>query len=150
MKRSFVLIALAFASPIPARAASISPKQFVEHLYAAYGQPDAGATLGKRADSVFSPKLLAAIRADQRAHAGEVGKLDHDPLCDCQDPDGLNITAITVTSSPDGAAQASVNFRLGTVAQSARLSLTDTPVGWRVDDVETPAIPSLQKFLTTP
>ena len=149
-QRMFLMAGCLVLCPLVARAAAQSSRQFVEALYTSYSQQDAGSTLGKRADAVFSPTLLAEIRADQTAHAGEVGKLDHDPLCACQDSAGLKVEGITVTPLPNGSADASVRFTLGEVAKSAQLRLTDTPAGWRVDDVSTPGMPSLRRFLVTP
>ena len=40
-------------------------------------------------ERVFAPPLLAAINEDARLANGEVGYLDGDPLCQCQDAAGL-------------------------------------------------------------
>lgn len=130
----------AMAEPAPA---VVGAKAFVESVYAAYEQPDASSSLGKRADVIYAPALLSELRADQTAHAGEVGRLDHDPLCDCQDSDGLKLGEVEVTQAEGGRVDAAIRFKLGDVGKSVRLRLVSTPGGWRVGDVSTAAMGSL-------
>ena len=94
--------------------------------------------------------LLADIRADQTRHPGEVGKLDHDPICDCQDSDGLKPLEVSMAGLPDSEAEASVRFKLGDAVKALRLHLVSTQSGWRIADIATSATPSLQAFLARP
>ena len=132
----------AMAQPAPAPAVA-GAKAFIKSVYAAYGQADSGSSLGKRADGIFAPGLLSAIRADQTAHAGEVGRLDHDPLCDCQDSDGLRVAGVDVAQAGEGRADAAVRVSLGGLVKAVRLRLVGGAGGWRVADVSTAAMPSL-------
>ena len=71
-------------------------RAFVDGLYQAYqaGDPD---YLWNGADGAFSPRLLSLIRKDQAdAPEGETGLLDWDPICDCQDSQGLSEVSIAV------------------------------------------------------
>ena len=43
----------------------------------------------------FAPQLMAAIKEDARLAHGEVGYVDGDPICQCQDPDGLHASVTT-------------------------------------------------------
>jgi len=74
--------------------------------------------------------------------------LDFDPICACQDPDGLHVLKLEIT--PLGpkrmAAEVLVGYAAGT-KQTIRLSLLQTPRGWRVDDVSTTDVASLRKLL---
>ena len=76
----FALLAVA-AQPVE------SPRRFMEQLYANYGHSDYSPFT--HADRVFAPRLLAAINEDSRLAHGEVGYLDGDPVCQCQDTGGM-------------------------------------------------------------
>jgi hypothetical protein len=123
--------------------AAASPRGFVEHLYAAY-RNERWSPLARPA-LVFAPPLVAAIREDRRLSGDEVGFLDGDPVCDCQDPAGLR--ARILASTPGGRASASVRvaLRFGDSADRRILTLrlTRTAAGWRVADVATPDSASL-------
>ena len=77
-----ILLAVAAAQP-PAQA----PKAWLEHVYAGYRSESFNPF--DHPDRYFSPRLAAAIAEDARLAKGEVGYLDGDPICQCQDPDGL-------------------------------------------------------------
>ena len=151
MTRSAAFFAACLAAtPAIGAAPENDAKAFVENLYQSYSHADAGPVLGRRASTIFAPKLLAEIRADQQRHPGEVGKLDHDPICDCQDSDGLQPVAVSVTDLPESQAEATVRVKLGNAVKVLHLRLVSTQTGWRIADVTTPGMPSLQAFLATP
>ncbi len=151
MTRSAALLAACLAAtPAMAAPPETGAKLFVERLYQSYSEPDSPPILGRRASTLFAPKLLAEIRADQTRHPGAVGKLDHDPICDCQDSDGLKPFQINVTELPDSRAEASVRFKLGESVRALRLHLISTQGGWRIADVATQGMPSLRAFLAAP
>ena len=151
MTRSAALLAICLAATQALAAPpETDAKTFVENLYQSYSNADAGPVLGRRASTIFAPKLLAEIRADQQRHPGEVGKLDHDPVCDCQDSDGLKPIEVTTTSLAGDQAEASVSFKLGDLVKAIRLQLVNTQAGWRVADIASPAMPSLEAFLAMP
>src|SRR4051812_26229189 len=60
-----------------------TPRQFVERTYRSYRSPRFSPL--EQPARWFAPALPAAIREDERLAKGEVGYLDGDPLCDCQD-----------------------------------------------------------------
>ena len=130
-----------------------SARAFVQQLYSAYEHPATPAgpdVLGKSATRIFSASLLQLIRRDQaRTPRGDAPALDGDPICDCQDFDGLHLTALTVNSvdATHAAAQATLKFPGETTPQVVRLTLLYTPQGWRIDDIATADTPSLRKFL---
>ena len=128
---------------------------FVRHLYGQYehpSTPDGPNIFGKRAASVFSPGLLAIIRRSERATPkGDVGKLDFDPVCSCQDSDGLKLKGLRVTMNGTGKALATAMlFFPEPTTIEVRLSLIYTPQGWRIDDIWTKDVPGLRKFLESP
>ncbi len=120
---------------------------FVRGLYEDYGKPDRADVLGDGAPDVFAPRLLGLIRADQKAAGGEVGRLDKDPLCDCQDDDGFRLSSVVVVRRPAGRATATVPFGIGEVAMVVSLDLVGTRGGWRIADVHNRDMPSLVSLL---
>ena len=141
-------LAAAVAMATTARAQSLESAQgFVAGLYHAYqrSQPD---YLGRRAASVFSPRVLGLIRRDERNAHGEVGALDGDPICDCQDADGVRLTALSVTPAGPGRATARVRLRFPDGPRAMTLDLAAVGGQWRVDDVHTKDTPSLVGLLS--
>ena len=117
-------------------------------LYAGYGGQPEPDYLGEAADGIFAPPLLAAIRKDQHDAQGEVGALDGDPICDCQDDGGMTVAKLAVSALDAHRAQAEVTLRWESgETHQLRLDLVETPAGWRVADIHTAATPSLLEFL---
>lgn len=130
-----------------------SPRAFVERLYAGYAR-DSYSPLS-HPQRVFAPPLVAAIAEDRRLSRDEVGFMDADPLCECQDPGGLHATIAAVTASGHARATARVALRFGDGPASARpenrraliLRLVRTAAGWRITDIASIDQPSLLKDL---
>ena len=91
-----------------------SAKSFLGSLYRQYGKGGKGVALsGPQARKVFHPSLLALMRADEKANGpDQVGVLDGDPLCSCQDWDALRDLKIDVDSPVAGRTVARVSFAL--------------------------------------
>lgn len=129
-------------------------ESFVRNIYAQYATksrkgPD---FLGKQASAVFSTELIRLIRLDERnTPRGDVGKMDYDPICVCQDFDGLQLKEVRIAKDTEGTATAFVTLFFGPPADSSvvklRLRLIWVPQGWRIDDIETKETPSLKKYL---
>lgn len=136
-----LLIALALAAaPVPA--AANTPSGFVTRLYAGYR--NLVFSPFRHAERIFAPRLLSAIREDQRLAKGEVGYLDGDPLCQCQDSAGLKARIVAVRRANSMRARVSVTLGLqGERARPAQLSLVRTRAGWRIADVSSPQERSL-------
>ncbi|MEA3008687.1 MAG: hypothetical protein QOJ91_379 [Sphingomonadales bacterium] len=129
---SFLLAAALLAPGLPVEA----PKAFVERLYAGYRDPDFNPLAHPR--RIFAPPLVAAIREDARLSRGEVGYMDADPLCQCQDSAGLRATIDEVgrTGATAATARVLVDFG-GSDRRDLTLRLVRTPAGWRVADIAT-------------
>jgi hypothetical protein len=123
------------------------PRAFVERIYAQYHQSNYSPL--DRPERVFAPPLTAAIREDARLAHGEVGFLDGDPLCDCQDTGGMQ-ARVTSLSTIGGSASARIFLRFSgtTDTRAIRLRLVRTGRGWRIADVGTHGDPSLLQALT--
>ncbi|HEX8449411.1 MAG TPA: hypothetical protein VF652_07460 [Allosphingosinicella sp.] len=135
------LLALLLGAAAPAEA----PQAFVGRLYQGYRNPDYS-PLG-RPERVFAAPLVAAIREDARLSKDEVGYMDADPLCQCQDPTGLKPSIGAVRLTGPSRASVPVGLDFGSDRRELRLSLVRTSAGWRIADVATSDEPSLLESL---
>lgn len=123
-----------------------TPRAFLERLYANYRNESYSPF--DHSERVFAPPLNAAIKEDERLAHGEVGFLDGDPLCDCQDTGGMHARIVSVATSGDTAiARVSVQWEGTKDRSDIRLRLVQTRAGWRIADVGTAHEPSLLKDL---
>src|SRR5690348_1353240 len=102
------------ASPRTASAAdpnAVGAKAFLDGLYAHYKTSENNnfQMFDANAREVFDPDTLALLAADQKALKGELGDIDGDWLCDCQDFVSLK-SQVTVTSATPTAAKAHADF----------------------------------------
>ena len=137
------------AGTVPARAQdAASARSFLESVYRLYGKGGKGVALsGPQARRVFDASLLALMRADEKANGpNQVGVLDGDPLCSCQDWDALRDLKIDAEMQAAGRVVAHVSFALfaeknGTIDEAGEdrrrleISLTSQQGQWRVYDV---------------
>jgi hypothetical protein len=136
---NLLLLLAALASPVQA---AETPRAFVERLYAGYRDPDYSPLA--RPGRVFAPPLVAAIAEDARLSRGEVGYMDADPLCQCQDPGGLHPVIEEIRQPSPGRAMARLLLGFGpSDRRTLTLRLVRTRAGWRVDDIATADAPSL-------
>jgi hypothetical protein len=151
MKCLVVVLALSALSSVGNAQDPNGARKFVERLYSQYERPvspDGPNILGESANGIFTPTLLRLIRKDQATTPdGFAPKLDLDPVCACQDSDGLHLLNLTITPVSSGAtARVTISYSDQT-KQELRLSLQETPQGWRIDDIATQETPSLRGFL---
>ncbi|MET1111880.1 MAG: hypothetical protein ABWX67_10185 [Allosphingosinicella sp.] len=119
-----------------AAAPAETPRAFVERLYAGYRDPDYSPLARPR--RVFAPPLVAAIREDQRLSKDEVGYMDADPLCQCQDASGLNPQIGEVRRPTRSRATVHVLLDFGgSDRRDLSLQLVRTAAGWRISDIVT-------------
>ena len=123
-----ILFALLMAASQPAE----DPAAFIRRIYSGYEHSGYSPLL--HPEKLFSPTLTEAIRTD--SSGGEVGYLDGDPLCDCQDYDRVSARIVSIRQ-PDGhSASARVHVTLGPgEARDLTLSLVLTRSGWRIADI---------------
>jgi hypothetical protein len=125
---------------------------FLRHLYGLYEHPPTPLgpdILVKHPEQVFTPDLLALMRHDQRrAGPGNVGNLDYDPICVCQDNGGMHLTQLQVTPTSPTEATANVTLTFPEPATlHATLYLRLTLSGWRIYEISTRDVPSLRALL---
>jgi hypothetical protein len=105
---------------------------------------------GKDMAKIFHPRLIALIKEDERLAQGEVGALDSDPICDCQDDTNLTFKIKTVSSAGPARATALVVRRSPNDQpefEDITLDLARANGHWRVWDVRTKDTPSLRTML---
>jgi hypothetical protein len=155
MDRRFLGLVIALATGFAAMAATPSQpagaqdaRRFIARLYERYSDPRTQ-YLGRDAPAAFSPQLLRLIRRDQaRTPKGEVGILDWDPICACQDPDGLRVLRVDLQPGSPVALTATVKLGfVGGEKATVRLDLARRSGVWRIADIHTQETPSLVHLL---
>jgi uncharacterized protein DUF3828 len=141
-----LLLALTCPACVTAKDAP-SARTFVEQLYASYTPDVAPKVLGADASKIFAAPLLALIREDQKRAQGEIGLLDHDPVCGCQDSGRMKTQSISVAEQSRSRARATVNLANAGETKKLDLDLTLENGRWRIADIADPDIPSLVQFL---
>jgi len=123
-----------------------SPRAFLERIYAHYSRSDYSPF--NRPGLVFTPRLAAALAEDARLFKNEVGYVDSDPVCQCQDTSGLHarIEKVSNQGPSRAAAQVLVDFTDST-SRHITFSLMRTAAGWRIADVSSPDEPSFLRGL---
>lgn len=121
-----------------------SAQTFLASIYRHYENGGNGINIGNRdADRYFSASLLALVRADVKAAGPQnVGAIDADPVCACQDWEGIWNLNIVVKVGLARHAEAAVSFSLSPPRNhrndaSRRLSirLNSERGGWKIDDI---------------
>jgi hypothetical protein len=123
------------------QAHSETPKAFMERLYADYRQSNYSPF--KHPERVFSPRLVAALAEDSRLFKDEVGYVDADPVCQCQDADGVTGKVEKIIGRDAGHATARVMIGFtDSTPRRVTFSLVRTAAGWRINDVSSSGEPS--------
>lgn len=136
---SLILLTLfdtSLAASTPAADAA-EAERFLRQLYASYS-PDGPGVPNKavKEEDVYDASLIALMKADQDAAGGEVGYLDGDPLCDCQDWGDLRVQALTFAPAAGDRLKASVTLKDVVTGEGEQLDLLlhETANGWRAED----------------
>ena len=158
MKWTLSLAAMAgvaiLASPVLA-AEPAGARTFLTKLYAHYpyraGRPAFDA-LGRQAPQVFDPTLIALVRENERlTPKDEVGALNGDPICDCQDSEGMSARIGTIRTMGRSTAMARVDitFAVATPPDTRQLDLdlVQSRGQWRIRDIHSKDQPSLRAYL---
>lgn len=124
-----------------------SAHRFLAQVYASY-HPDAALDAHLPEEQVYAPALLKAMQANRDVYAGEVGYLDADPLCACQDT-AQDLRQLMFDIQPLADDQLSVSAQLDDPPHPLhlRLSLQRHGNSWRIADITTADEPSLRLAL---
>lgn len=152
--RTMLVLALLASTLVPAAAAQPSPprdetpERFVRRVYSNYRHNGPGvSTLRPAGTPYYSAALLDAFAKDSDAAHGEVGAIDGDPICNCQDFDALRVTRISVSALQGDMVKAEVGFDVTKEHEAVTLTLTRTQQGWRIADIADKTMKSLMALL---
>lgn len=119
------------------------PDAFVRNIYAGMASGELS-VLGEDSRSLWSQ----AARADiERYVAAAPEGFNSDPLCNCQDPDGLTIRDLTVTETGPDSADAAITTLQGEAQVSQVLKLVREEGSWRIDDITREGDPAFRDEL---
>ena len=142
--------ALLIAALLTGRAAAQdldAARTFVTALYGAYAKSPGPDYLNRQAKDVFSPATLELMRREAASTPkGDVGALDGDPICNCQDFQ-ISGVQVAVTRSGSDKARAEVDFLNFDQKQHVALDLVSVAGRWRVADIHAEGMPSLVSLL---
>jgi hypothetical protein len=142
-----VLLASVFACPVASGQDVKSAEAFLRAIYAAYTPKGKPVDLtGPHAETILAPSLAALMRTDQALADGEVGAIDSDPICACQDFDIRSVTVAAAADGPDKT-RATASFRNFGKPTRVEFDLVAAGSGWRIYDIHEEDIPSLRKLL---
>ncbi|WP_256738105.1 DUF3828 domain-containing protein, partial [Cronobacter sakazakii] len=100
MKHRLALVMLFFSASTLAQGDAQTPTQFLKSLYQSYAKGNEPVDFASKGEQqILSDRLLSLVEEDTRLSGGEVGFLDYDPICYCQDWDDLAVDKINVTNS---------------------------------------------------
>lgn len=129
-------------------AAGEGPEAFVRAIFAQYvngGPSELPPPPGQ--DPIYSRTLNALIGDDFRAANGEVGTIEYDIFCQCQDQDGFVVDSMAVAQGDENTAGVSVVFTNMGIQKTAILELVREGGNWKVDDVEVGMTNSIKDML---
>lgn len=133
----------------PSQATSPTTSQaFLDTLYMPYKQGKAQETAPARTKALYSADLATLIERDRAEAQGEVGVLDYDPICNCQDFDKLADVRVADVHEAGDTASANVSFRNGAASETIAYRLKREGGSWHIDDI-CPAKGSCLKAMLT-
>lgn len=126
------IVAIAAA---PAVAATPAPDAFLKGLYARYA--DENFNLFEKPEQWFDPVLLAAMKEnDDLTPDDEVGAIDYDPVCQCQDFAGMQSRVTGAQFDSATSATGLVDLWWGTDdKRQLRIELRLVNGQWRIHDI---------------
>jgi hypothetical protein len=120
---------------------------FVKALYIPYkAKSHPIAMTSPKAATILEASLIALLKTDEKLLHGEVGGLEVDPICQCQDYD-IRSVAVTTAADGDGKAKATASFHNLDVDTKVDFDLVAVGGGWRIFDIHSSDMPSLRKLL---
>ena len=138
------------AAPAAAATAAAAPNAnsariWVMGLYAGYA--DDQFSPFATPENWFAPAVVKALAEDERlTPPGEMGAIDADPVCSCQDPTGMKATVGEIVMTGPGKATVKVKLQwplppdpipdqIPDYTRNETLHLVMTGAGWRIADI---------------
>lgn len=131
-----LIFALLTTTAAQAGTPPLSPEQTIRQIYQPYSDRSTPVMFG---GTQVSARMNQAIKLDEQlALPGDVGSLDYDPICNCQDFDNLVLEKITLTPKDAEHVDATVRFRpfkanSDSITQTLNLIVEDNH--WVIDDI---------------
>ncbi len=154
MRKAMIALtaALALATSAAAQEGSEGAAQFVRTVFALYDIEDGPWPIDDTVlDQVWSAEMAVLIRRDRELATEDLPYLDADPVCNCQDAEGLTVQAVNIQRAHAGTGarrRAVVSFVNGGEPQTTVLDLVGGPGAWRIGDVVNPhGYPGLKAVL---
>ena len=126
-------------------------RTFLDRVYSHYPIPVGHHQfdpLGRSAVQIFDPTMVGLLKEDRTLTSrGDVGAIDWDPLCQCQDDDGMRAEIGRVEITGPATASAHVDLHFPSNATAVELALTRVAGQWRIHDVSSKDTPSLRDLL---
>lgn len=112
--------------------------RFVKSLYLRYGSSaDPPNLFESNAPHAFDPSLIALARADAAAAKPDVGVLDYDPVCNCQDTDiRFPNLKVTIQTANAHRAIAIAEFSTDNTLNKIAFTLIRHGDSWRIFNIE--------------
>ena len=134
---SALVVGLAIAVPQPAGAEPAGLRAYLNRLIVSETLPESGPY--RELKEWLAPRLAAAVREDENK---EMPALDYEPICQCQDAEGMKMRVRSIRGN-DKAAIAELENRFTGKTVHVTLHLTHGAHGWRIADISTKEDPSL-------
>jgi hypothetical protein len=149
MRLLIVLVSwIAFALPNVALAAEpAGARAFIERIYAGY--PRHSPRSDREYYALFERRLRGLIVKNDHYAPGEVGPLDGDPICDCQDDAGFTHSLMSVSGNTRTAVAKVRNIFAPPEPRVTLVTyhLVKQDGRWRIADISTAEQPSLKRWL---
>lgn len=135
----FCLLSFA-ALPQPALAIE-NPSAFLARIYATYSHDDVSVAFISQTGPkrIASKKFIAVLAEDQALTLpGDIGYLDADPICQCQDYQNLVVKNINILSNDNKKSHATVTFRAfsdSNLTTTTGFDLVAENGQWFIDDI---------------
>ena len=110
----FCFSLLSFAAFTQPALAIEDPSAFLQRIYSTFSNDDLSTPPlgGHGPQRIASKNFIAVLDEDQELTSpGNIGFLDANPICQCQDYQNLVVTKITILSNDNKTAHAAVTFR---------------------------------------
>jgi hypothetical protein len=153
MRSIFLLLAVSLVVPLPAAATPArepaGARRFIEYVYAGYPRHKPWPEAEYR--GLFAPELRTLIVRNDNFSPDDVGPLDGDPICRCQDDSGFRHELVRITGSSSRAVAVVRNI-FGPPAPHREDIVTYRLVRisgkWRISDISTADEPSMKAWLS--
>ncbi len=144
MRKKLLVVGVVASMPFAAASAAsnaadvASARAFVRTLYDRYQRNGSFAVLADEEEpKYFAADTLTLLRANARLLKGEVGDIDVDPVCVCQDNDGMKATIRKLATMGKDAAHADIDLGWSSDGHITRvkMDLVREGGGWRIRDI---------------